>query len=162
MWLRLAKQRSTRGIGAELFPLQLHQTCYLDNTSPFLTASLPEPHLAYFICLADYLELPSARLVRHISDLSSGLHSLGVQPQNRRSCRGYHISLKCLGDTLSIMARQEKRTQNSQNQRLERSLERGETKAQEEYNAHFARLGRSFAVGNGRQPPNGDPKDYNW
>ncbi|KAF8849247.1 hypothetical protein BDZ45DRAFT_697686 [Acephala macrosclerotiorum] len=46
------------------------------------------------------------------------------------------------------MARQEKRTQNSQNQRLERSLERGETKAQEEYNAHFARLGRSFAVGN--------------
>jgi len=41
----------------------------------------------------------------------------------------------------------ERARRNSQNQRLERSLERGGTKVQEEYNGHFARLDQAFAIG---------------
>lgn len=41
------------------------------------------------------------------------------------------------------------RLENAQNQNLERSLTTGGTTVQREYDTHFARLGRQFAVGDG-------------
>jgi hypothetical protein len=41
------------------------------------------------------------------------------------------------------------RLENAQNQNLERSLTIGGTTVQREYDTHFARLGRQFAIGDG-------------
>ena len=41
------------------------------------------------------------------------------------------------------------RLENAQNQNLERSLTTGGTAVQREYDTHFARLGRQFAIGDG-------------
>jgi hypothetical protein len=74
----------------------------------------------------------------------SGLEAVGVFGVVAGIISAFHDSLSLYR---SWKQKKKERRRNSKNESLEQSLSLGETKIQQEYDLHFARLGQRFAVG---------------